>query len=60
MLDEMDDDEIFIINQGALGFRAFETNPNGVGNLKQLKENLNSINYRDLVDDKIISKINKK
>ena len=35
MLDEMDDDEIFIINQGALGFRAFETNPNGVGNLKQ-------------------------
>ena len=35
MLDEMDDDEIFIINQGALGFRAFETSPNGVGNLKQ-------------------------
>ena len=35
MLDEMDDDELFIINQGALGFRAFETNPNGVGNLKQ-------------------------
>ena len=28
-------DELFIINQGALGFRAFETNPNGVGNLKQ-------------------------
>ena len=35
MLDKMDDDELFIINQGALGFRAFETNPNGVGNLKQ-------------------------
>ena len=35
MLDEMDDNELFIINQGALGFRAFETNPNGVGNLKQ-------------------------
>ena len=32
----------------------------GASNLKQLKENLNSINYRDLVDDKIISKINKK
>ncbi|OUW20901.1 MAG: hypothetical protein CBD21_02625 [bacterium TMED161] len=35
MLDKMNDDELFIINQGALGFRAFETNPNGVGNLKQ-------------------------
>jgi len=35
MLDKMDDDELFIISQGALGFRAFETNPNGVGNLKQ-------------------------
>ena len=32
----------------------------GASNLKQLKENLDSINYRDLVDDKIISKINKK
>ena len=31
----------------------------GASNLKQLKENLNSINYRHLVDDKIISKINK-
>ena len=35
MLDKMNDDELFIINQGALGFRAFEANPNGVGNLKQ-------------------------
>ena len=32
----------------------------GASNLKQLKENLDSINYRELVDDKIISKINKK
>ena len=32
----------------------------GASNLKQLKENLDSINYRELVDDKVISKINKK
>ena len=32
----------------------------GASNLKQLKENLDSINYRELVDDKIISQINKK
>ena len=32
----------------------------GASNLKQLKENLDSISYRELVDDKIISKINKK
>ena len=32
----------------------------GASNLKQLKENLNSINHRELVDNKIISKINKK
>ena len=32
----------------------------GASNLKQLKENLDSINYRELVDNKIISKINKK
>ena len=32
----------------------------GASNLKQLKENLDSINHRELVDNKIISKINKK
>lgn len=32
----------------------------GASNLKQLKENLDSINHRELVDSKIISKINKK
>lgn len=32
----------------------------GASNLKQLKENLDSINYRELVDDKVISKINKR
>ncbi len=31
----------------------------GASNLKQLKENLDSINYRELIDDKVISKINK-
>ena len=41
MLDKMDDNELFIINQGALGFRAFETNPNGVGNLKQCLSDFN-------------------
>ena len=32
----------------------------GASNLKQLKENLDSINYRELVDGKVISKINKR
>jgi len=32
----------------------------GASNLKQLKENLDSIKFRELVDDKVISKINKK
>ena len=32
----------------------------GASSLKQLKENLDSIDYRELVDDKVISKINKK
>ena len=32
----------------------------GASNLKQLKENLDSINHKGLVDNKIISKINKK
>lgn len=34
MLDEISDEEYFIINQGAHGFKDFEKKPNGVGGLK--------------------------
>ena len=34
MLDEISEQEYFIINQGAHGFKDFEKNPDGVGGLK--------------------------
>ena len=34
MLDEISEEEYFIINQGAHGFKDFEKNPQGVGGLK--------------------------
>ena len=34
MLDEINEKEYFIINQGAHGFKSFENSPNGVGGLK--------------------------
>ena len=34
MLDEISEEEYFIINQGAHGFKDFEKNPQGGGGLK--------------------------
>ena len=34
MIDEISEEEYFIINQGAHGFKSFENSPDGVGGLK--------------------------